>query len=208
MLKKYSLRLRSLSDWKAVTKGNILADSEQNGFLNLLFILFIVGSVAGAFVGNLSSGEYALGLVSANMRAESAGLIPALWSCGKFHFLVLLASTSLLGVIAVPALSAVRGYLISCGAAALISGYPDRGFLIVLAIMGLPGIFSVPSFFMLSSQAMQSSVRLISSAAGRVRTKSSGSAVALLLACTCSVSIAAVLEHFAVPILLKHLINF
>ena len=205
MFKKYSLRLKSLPDFKAVTKSTMLSGSEQNGFLNLLFILFIMGSVVGAFVGNLSSGEYALGLVSASMEPGAAGLLSALWSCGKFHLLVLAAASSLLGVAAVPVLAVMRGYLISCGAAALIAGYPDKGFLIVLAIIGLPGMFSVPSFFMLSSWAMQSSARLISAAAGRAKVKSCGSIMIPLLTCICSVSIAAALECFAVPILLKSL---
>ena len=97
-----------------------------SGFAVLLLIaaFFLAGAVAGAVAGsgdNLPAGETILpGDGSVYGQDSYPGL---LFSCARYHLLVLLFSTSLIGVLLIPATLAFRGFTLSCSAAYLVAAY-------------------------------------------------------------------------------------
>lgn len=202
MSNKIFLKLRDFS-------GSKKAVQKENGNIYLLFVLFIAGSVIGTFVGTFSSSsaETVERLISGHIDVASTSVLTAFWSCGKFHLFVLICATSVLGIFAVPIFAAVRGYLISCSAAALISCY-ENGIWIAVVVIGLPGLFSIPSFFMMSSDAVSASYSLLRLSLGSSRSLSIGHPMLRRgIACVFSITIAVLLEVYAVPGILK-LITF
>ena len=85
---------------------------------------------------------------TAKGRSSSAAL--ALWDCGKYHLLLVLFAASTFGVLSIPILAAVRGYLLSCTAAAIFVAYPETGIPLGFALVGIPALCTVPSFMLLA----------------------------------------------------------
>ena len=174
--------------------------------LAILAAAFLAGAAAGAFAGSgeLPAGESIMpGDGSIYGYDTYAGL---LFSCARYHLLVLLFSTSLLGVLLIPAALAFRGFSLACSAAWLASAYPDTGAVLALIVLGLPALFTVPGLFVAAHWGELFSLRLLAGyvrrpmpPAGRERDNRALAVAVLLFA-------AAALEYFAVPPLVRLLI--
>lgn len=181
-----------------------IRDSEPG--LLLLFVFFISGSIAGTLVGSFTVTEDVTALISDIAGASSGGVmgyIKAFWSCSKFHLAALVLSTSLLGAALIPALASVRGYMLSLTAASIIKCYPADGFLLTLTVLLIPALFTVPSFFVLSRDALAQSKKLWSLATGTGRGLANTPIFKDMLGCIIALAIAAVTEEFLVPVLVK-----
>lgn len=73
-----------------------------------------------------------------------------LFSCSKYHLLVLLLSTSLFGVALIPVALAFRGFVLACTAAYIASAYPEQGVALTLVVLGLPSLLTVPGLFIVA----------------------------------------------------------
>lgn len=181
----------------------------QSGELFILFLLcaaFIGGAAAGTalcsaeFTGaeNVLSGDGGVYGYS-----SFAGL---LFSCAKYHLLVLLLSTSLLGVLLIPGVLAFRGFVLACTAAYITSAYPEHGAALTLVVLGLPSLLTVPGLFLLAFDGLCFSSRLAAQHLRRplppryTRGENRLAAVGLMLV------LAAAVEHFLVPQLVRLLI--
>lgn len=123
---------------------------------------FLAGAFAGAFAGSsaLPAGEEILpGDGSIYGYGTFAGL---LLSCSKYHLAVLIFSTSLLGVLFIPAVLAFRGFALACSTAWLASVYPERGAALALIILGLPSLLTVPALFVTAQWGELFALRLLS----------------------------------------------
>lgn len=179
--------------------------NQENNVLYGLFVLFILGSILGAFVGVLSGEEHIQAALSPQVLQNSStvSVWKSLWNHGKFHVLILLCASSVLGVAAVPVLTIVRGYLISCSAALFYTSYPQDGFLLVLVVLGIPGLLTIPSFFMLAVDALLSSRRLLSLSTGIPKSISPTTVMRKTVFCFFFLSVAVMLEQTLVPLLLQ-----
>ena len=106
--------------------------------LLLLCAAFLAGAAGGSLLGSAESAA-AEGVLPGDGSVYGAdGYFSLLFSCAKYHLLVLLFSTSLAGVLLIPATLAFRGFALSCTAACVASAYPEQGTALVLVVLGLP----------------------------------------------------------------------
>ena len=129
-----------------------------------------------------------------------------LFDCSKYHLLVLLFSTSLFGVLLIPATLALRGFALACSAAWIASTYTDNGTALALVVLGLPALFTVPALFVASQWGMMFSSRLLAGFMRRplpvYRTRGENR----LLAVCVMLFAAAAVEYFLVPPIVRLLI--
>ena len=170
--------------------------------LLIISAAFIAGAVGGSLLGSgeLSAAEGVL------PGYGSDSYFSLLFSCAKYHLIVLLFSTSLAGVLLIPATLAFRGFALSCTAAFVASAYPEQGIALVLVVLGLPALLTVPSLFIVAYGGELFSARLVSHYVRRPlppryrRGEDRALAVAVMLLA------AAAIECFAVPPLVRLLI--
>ncbi len=171
--------------------------------LSILAACFVAGAVAGALAGSgeLPAGENILpGDGSIYGYGTYAGL---LFNCAKYHLIVLLFSTSLLGGLLIPATLAFRGFALSCSAAWMAEAYPETGIALALIALGLPALLTVPSLFVAAQSGELFSLRLLAGftrrpiPAHRATRDNRALAVAIMLFA------AAALERFVVPPLVE-----
>ena len=175
----------------------------------LFFVLF-AGIAAGAVVGVFSPPdalsveleEYAASLFSFQ------GLPDALLVSSRFLLLLLLTATSFLGIVLVPLLLLIRGYLLSCSAAAMYALFSFRGLLWSFLLFGLPALWSIPCFFLCSCDAFRSSRQLLRLrfGYGDERTAPRGMLRHILvLALMCGLD--AIYEYYMIPLLFSTFFN-
>ena len=175
----------------------------------IIIVCFIAGALIGSFLGSFSSSlelpELVTGLVERS--AESPGFLLSLWNNSKYCLLVLALATSLLGVALVPLLAAFRGYLLSCAAASVITAYPDGGFALAAVILGLPALFSVPCFMLLSQDALGASKRLWILSSGRTKDSQANAALGHIIVCVLLLAISALAEEYISPALVAAILR-
>ena len=133
------------------------------------------------------------------------GFFHALWDATWFHLLVLLAGTSLLGILFVPMLSVARGYLLSCTAAAVLHNYPWKA---VVVLLGIPSLLEVPCFLVLAADAIRTSRRLAAAASGGLPSAERDNPILRhTVICLMILTISAVVETFILPVLLAKCIS-
>lgn len=130
--------------------------------LLIISAAFIAGAVGGSLLGSgeLSAAEGVLPGDGSVYGSDS--YFSLLFSCAKYHLIVLLFSTSLAGVLLIPATLAFRGFALSCTAAFVASAYPEQGIALVLVVLGLPALLTVPSLFIVAYGGELFSARLVS----------------------------------------------
>ena len=160
-----------------------------------LLIGILLGSVLGLF-GTISSE------LSVDMTV--AGFFPALMRAGCFLIAALLLATSFLGFALIPALSALRGFLLGCGVAAAFQTQGLRGLLLAFFSFGIPALFGLPAFLLASSDSAECSRRLLRCfSRGEVRPPASGGDIPrhiLLVALLCLTE--ALYTAFLLPLIL------
>lgn len=136
--------------------------------LLLLCAAFLAGAAGGSLLGSAESAA-AEGVLPGDVSVYGAdSYFSLLFSCAKYHLLVLLFSTSLAGVLLIPATLAFRGFALSCTAACVASAYPEQGTALVLVVLGLPALLTVPSLFVVAFGGELFSARLLSNYARRL----------------------------------------
>ena len=178
--------------------------TQQRLFLFLAFF-FLTGALIGALVGALSDGGDLRGVLTAisDESGSRGAFFRALWDASWFHLLVLLAGTSLLGLLFVPLLTALRGYLLSCTAAAVLQSY---SWSTVLVLLGIPALFELPCLLVLSADAIRISRRL-SAAGGIAAAERENPILRHTLICLLVLTVSALMETFVLPVLLAKCIS-
>lgn len=169
----------------------------------LTFIFFVLGAAAGSFAANGYLPEL-LSIDPAAVYAERS-FTQLLFSCSKYHLLIVFGATSFIGVALIPATLALRGFALSCTAASVAASFPGNGALPVALILGLPALLTVPSLFVLASLGLDCSSRLLAFAGGR----GGGFAPAslrladCLIPCAACLMAAAAMELMLIPPLIR-----
>jgi hypothetical protein len=144
------------------TRPVFAARSERAFSLLLLAICFITGAAIGSAVGWMSPSEDVAGTLRSLSDTERgiAGFLGSFWACSKYSLAALFFAGSVFGVFVLPLLAAFRGYLLSCTVASMVSY--GCGWLFTAAVVGIPALFALPCFFMLSDDAVFYSKHLLS----------------------------------------------
>lgn len=156
------------SAWSRPSSGRDWTGREA-GVFQMLLLLFLVGALVGCVAGlYLPAGGQGGGAAAwASPETQPLSFLEALWNAGKFFLLLLVLSTSWLGVVLTPAAAFLRGYFLSCSVAALYAAGSWKGFLCALATSGIPALFIIPCFLIACRDAFFASRRLLDLRFGR-----------------------------------------
>lgn len=175
---------------------------------------FLLGGLAGClmstFVGGAGQESLRTYLESFLSMAQNGGaaapaLTVQLWDILRWPVLALLLGFTALGVLGMPLLFAVRGFLLAFSIAAFVRIFGSAGCLLAFLIFGVGGGFSVPALFVLGVQGLGAARTLASRFLGEGKAPSPyGRAYFLRCGgCAAALCVCVVLERFAVPALVS-----
>ncbi len=127
-----------------------------------LCLPFLLGAAAGGLLvywqgDNGALSDYLGGYASAlgEGAVTTGSLLSLCWYYLRWTLLVALLGLTALGVVGIPLVFALRGFLLSFAAASILSAFGGwQGVLVTAAIFGVPGLISVPVLFLLGVQGM------------------------------------------------------
>lgn len=139
-----------------------LPSSGSNLILIILSAAFLLGNFAGCVlvsrISGLGSGalsEYFFDYLSA--LNSGAGLEPdmlsLLWDIFRWPLFVFAFGITPLGLLGIPVLFLMKGFLLSFSVASLFRMFGTYGLLLALSVFGVSGIVCLPAFFVLGIQA-------------------------------------------------------
>lgn len=123
---------------------------------------FTFGGLAGSFLAFRTSGAGLEAMTAYLERfltvAQTAGLsLPSLpellWRALRWPLAAILLGLSAVGLLGIPVLSAMRGFLMAFSIASFAMAYGHDGLAVAFFLLGIPGIFSVPAFMILTTQS-------------------------------------------------------
>lgn len=173
----------------------------------VLLTVFLVGTFLGFFLARLSGSNTELsGLLSERLCCASQGNLDIsfasiLWDCLRWPLAVLISSFFTLGIVAIPALLLIRGFLLSYAASSFAVSMQQAGAAAEVVIFFVPALLVVPVMFLLGCDGMRSArLRVIGSASSSV--KASACIEALLISFGV-LSVAVALQWVVVPTVLS-----
>ena len=138
--------------------------------LAVLAVSFLLGALAGCLMSTFLSGDGLASLQSyleaflwemdGAERLEGPALAGQLWSVLRWPLFALLLGFTALGVLGLPLLFAVRGFLLAYSIAAFVRAFGSAGCLLAFLVFGVGGAVSVPVLFVLGVQGLSASCRL------------------------------------------------
>lgn len=144
------------------------ADGFGTGRLSVLICLtacFAAGIMAGCFFAGILGAD-AQNHLSAYLNdyftvlRDGEIVLPSLfstvWELARWIVLVFALGLTALGVIGIPAVFLLRGFLLSYAVAVFVRLYGSMGLLAALAVFGASGIFVLPAFFILGVDGFES----------------------------------------------------
>lgn len=194
-----------------------ILDVPSGGRLSALAVLaaaFLLGGLVGCGLAASVSGggnDTLAAYIQNYIAAAQAGitqppeLLPLVWEVARWPLLTLLLGFTALGIVGVPVLFAVRGFLFSFAVASFIRMFGTAGGGLAFLIFGFSGLLAVPVLFVLGVQSLTASFAL----AGR--TISKGKRLPLYdriyffrcAICIGVLTLCVLLEYIAVPALLS-----
>lgn len=140
-------------------------DGPENGVLPALAVLgvcFFSGGLAGCLLAGRVGGagsESLSAYLNSFLQSAGAGEMegPALaslaWGELRWPFLVLLLGFTALGLLALPAVFALRGFLLAFSISSFVRLLGREGCLLAILVFGIPGALAVPALFVLGVQS-------------------------------------------------------
>lgn len=191
-------------------------DVPWNGMLPALLILaaaFLLGGLIGCGLAASVSGgggDALSAYIKNYMTAAQAGItqppeLPALvWEAMRWPLLTLLLGFTAVGIVGIPVLFAVRGFLLSFAVASFIRMFGTAGAALAFLVFGVTGILAVPVLFILGVQGLTAAFALTD------RVLNKGKRIPLFGRayffrcgiCFCILFLCILLEYLAVPALL------
>ena len=153
--------VRSAGFFPRIDTSAIARRGAEYTLLIVFALCFVGGAAAGALAGSGAIPDGEAILTDDGNIYGSDSFFQLLLSCSKYHLLVLLFSTSVIGVLLIPASLAFRGFTFACSAAYLAAADPEHGAALAAAALGLPSLFTVPSLFIAAQAGGLFSLRLL-----------------------------------------------
>ena len=142
----------------------------RDGIVPALIILsacFLAGGLTGCLLaaqvggaGEASLNQYLEAFLLA--AQEGAVDVPALWAqiwdTLRWPLFALLLGFTALGVLGLPVLFALRGFLLAFSIASFVRAFGGAGWLLASLVFGVGGVLSLPALFVLGVQSIQGRV--------------------------------------------------
>lgn len=196
-----------------------LPSSGSNLVLVILSAAFFLGSVAGCVlvprISGLGSGalsEYFSEYLSA--LHSGAGIEPdipsLLWDIFRWPLFVVAFGITPLGLLGIPVLFLVKGFLLSFSIASLFRMFGTYGLLLALSVFGVSGIVCLPTLFVLGIQAFLVSGAMAGRIFGESRTLPlfQRTDIVRYIICFIALCIGFLIEYYFVPNLLVFISGF
>ncbi len=138
--------------------------------LLLLAFPFLIGGIIGTACAAMAEGEGAIALkqyIEAYLSAAEAGLLSTcsfwslLWDNFRFPVLVFLLGFTGLGLLGIPILLGVRGFLLAFSLSSFIKLFGVEGAGVAFTLLGVAELVVLPVLFILGEQGIGSSKRLL-----------------------------------------------
>jgi len=117
-----------------------------------------------------------------------------------YHLLAIFFGTSIFGVVLLPLLSSLRGYLLSLTAATIITNVAGNGVLLAFIYVGLSSILSIPCLFVLSMDSFALSKKLCLLESGTYKQAASLMFLRHAIVCFIFLTASAALEIYISPL--------
>ncbi len=124
----------------------------------------IIGTVSAGFVNDGTKlNDYITNYLSFFLSGSSTkpSLFSAMADNFKYHLLAVFLGFSVLGVVCIPVVSAVRGFFLSFSISAIIRLLGSKGIFLALSMFGLNTLITLPCFFILSVSAFSASLYVL-----------------------------------------------
>ena len=141
------------------------------GAAALTAVPFLLGGLLGAFsCGSAAAGgaeelaSYIGAYVQAALTGEAAapGFLFLLWEDLKYPAAALVLGLTAMGVVGIPVLFFLRGFLSAFALTAFTAAYGAAGAPLGFLLMGISDLVSIPALFLIGGQSMTSSGQLLS----------------------------------------------
>ena len=163
---------------KRVMKILDLQSSGATAALLILSAAFLLGSAAGCLLagqvdggGGDALGDYLQGYLSAALSGdvEKPELFSLIWETVRWPLFVLILSLTPLGLLGIPILFLVRGFLMSFAVASFFRALGTMGLVLAFIVFGIPGLIGIPVLFVLGVQGFLSAGAMVSCFMGEGR---------------------------------------
>ena len=141
-------------------------------YLIVLLVCFIVGALGGFFLAFLNESSLNLkGYISDYFDLAAQGelgttLFSVLWDCIRWPLAIVLFGFTSVGVIAIPVLMTVRGFLLSYSAASFGVLLGKNGVAAAGVLFAVTAVLVLPVLFMLGCEALRSACMRLPGAVG------------------------------------------
>ncbi len=129
----------------------------------VIAIPLCAGILIGACIGTFSTIPDAFSSVLSFLQDKSTdqSLIYAAAHSFRFVLSVLILAFTLYGVVLIPTLSMLRGFLLGCSVAAMFQGGGFRGLMLAALSLGIPAILGIPAFLLAAMDSFCISASLL-----------------------------------------------
>ena len=195
-----------------------LLDMRSGGMLPALAVLscaFLLGGLIGCAVAasvgggaNDSLTAYVQEYLAAAQSgaAQSPALMPLIWEVCRWPILTILLGFTALGVIGIPILFLVRGFLFSFAVASFVRMFGALGGGLAFLLFGVSGLLAIPVLFVLGVQGFLASCALTGRAVHNGKRGPVYDRAYFLRCGICAgiLGLCVVLEYAAVPVLISN----
>lgn len=189
--------------------------AEDTTALAVTAAFFTLGGVAGCMLafratdaGLKTMSAYVEGFLSVVKagKIEVPTFLELLWQNLRWHLLAILFGLSVLGILLVPFLTAVRGFSLAYAIALFARAYGEKGLTLAFLLLGLPGLLAVPALFLLSVQSFSTACRLTGRAVKR-EIPFHREYIFRCAVCVAVVGLGSVIEQYAIPALVTRAVG-
>jgi hypothetical protein len=177
--------------------------------LLLLGALFLLGGAAGCAAAGQVQGDAGAALqtyLGAYLSLPEGGAVrfaSVVWEQLRIPLLVLLMGFTAAGIVGIPILFALRGFLLAFCVACFCRLYGWSGLAPAAVLFGLPALLWAPALFVLGVQALDASRSMLCRCVGGAGPLAfcQGSYWARCAGCACALALCAALEYWVLPAL-------
>ena len=195
-------------------KWNVDLLSGRTAALILLSILFLIGGIAGCFCAGLirDTGNVLLGYVRGcldqlSQSGVSGRFLIVLWEIVRFPLAAVLLGFTALGVVGVPLLFVVRGFLLCYAVSVFYRLLGPEGLIPAFVLFGLSAFVWLPVLLLLGGRGWLGSYGLLrrTMGGGRYPLGYDSQYFTCCGLCAAALCLCAGMEYLAVPILLQRI---